>query len=323
MNTTIAIDPGAGAIKLYSAAGPVCQPSIIATDGAKPVSELALAGLDSGTMPTRINTETGAFYVGLNAHEWGRPIENLDPDRFNGSPELTALVYSALSWSLSCRGEPQRASVIVGLPLNILTGDEAAANAAEIKRWLAGRHVWTDSKGYYDLTITGVKLTSQPVGALMDYLLDENGHYIGENKRKARGEIGIISLGMNTVELLVVSNLQIVQRFTTGKASGVRRLLELCNPGDLYSRGEIDAKLRAGELNYKSALPIWSAEVSDVINKHWGESWKRFSAVIVTGGGALLLKSQLERKFLGFATFAHDPVISTARGLYKFALRSK
>lgn len=321
--TTIAIDPGAGAIKLYSAAGPVCQPSIISTNGTKPVSELALAGLDSGTMPNRVNTETGAFYVGLNAHEWGRPIENLDPDRFNGSPELTALVYSALSWSISCHGKQERASVIVGLPLNILTGEEAAANAAEVKRWLAGRHVWTDSKGYYDLTITGVKLTSQPVGALMDYLLDENGNYIGDNKRKARGEIGIISLGMNTVELLVVSNLQIVQRFTTGKASGVRRLLELCNPGDLYSRGEIDAKLRAGELNYKSALPIWSAEVSDVINKHWGESWKRFSAVIVTGGGALLLKSQLERKFLGFATFAHDPVISTARGLYKFALRSK
>lgn len=318
MNTVIAIDPGAGAIKLYSAYGPVCQPSIISTNGTKPVSELALAGLDSGTMPERIMTENGTFFVGLNAHKWGRPIENLDPDRFSGSPELTALVYSALS-----QLKPSRASIIVGLPINILTGEEAAANAAEVKRWLAGRHIWQDSSYVHDITITGVRITSQPVGALMDYLLDDAGHYIGDNKRKARGEIGIISLGMNTVELLVVSNLQIVQRFTAGKVSGVRRLLELCNPGDLYSRGEIDAKLRDGTLDYKSALPIWSAEVSDVINKHWGDAWRRFAAVIVTGGGALLLKQQLQRKFVGHATFAPDPVISTARGLYKFALRSQ
>lgn len=325
--TTIAIDPGAGAIKIYHANGRAVIPAIVATDGAETVS--ALAGLDSGAPPLRIITDRGAFLVGPQAHSWGRPCENLDPDRLRGSPELAALVYAAMADAEIGSG---RFSVIVGLPLELLTGDEAAANAAAVKGWLAGRHVWsTESQLHrvhdimlhrvHDIIINSVKVTSQPVGALMDYLLDDEGHYIPDNKRTAKGEIGIISIGMNTIELLAVSNLQIIQRFTAGRASGVRRLLELCNPAELYSRGEMDAQLRAGSLDTAAALPIWAAEVSDTINKRWGDSWRRFAAVIVTGGGSLLLRDQLIRKFAGRAWFPDDPVISTARGLYKFSRR--
>ncbi|MBV5325060.1 MAG: hypothetical protein J0626_07230, partial [Rhodospirillaceae bacterium] len=32
------------------------------------------------------------FYVGVGAHDYGRPVENLDVDRFNGTPEMKALL---------------------------------------------------------------------------------------------------------------------------------------------------------------------------------------------------------------------------------------
>lgn len=319
-STTIAIDPGAGAVKVFHSEGRAIVPAIVATDGAETVS--SLAGLDSGAPPLRVCTGRGAFLVGPQAHQWGRPVENLDPDRFHGSPELAALIYAAFGAAYPNIGLGGRFSVIVGLPLQVLTGDEAAVNAAAIKGWLAGRHVWSASDGRaHDITISSVRITSQPVGALMDYLLDDEGRYIPDHKRTAKGELGIISVGMNTVELLAVSNLQIVQRFTAGRASGVRRLLELCNASELYSRGEMDTRLRAGTLDTAAALPIWAAEVSDTINKSWGDSWRRFAAVIVTGGGSILLRDQLIRKFAGRAWFADDPVISTARGLFKFSRR--
>lgn len=320
MNTTIAIDPGAGAVKVFTGAHYYAAiPAIISTNGAARISDLA--GLASGAAPKRIETPRGAFLVGLNAHEWGRPVENLDPDRFTGSPELAALLYTALDQAYGLVELPATASVIVGLPLNILTGEEAAANAADVKTWLLGKHTWSVNGRARELHITGARITSQPVGALMDFMLDAEGHYIPENKRTAKGELGIMSIGMNTVELLAVNNLQIVQRFTAGRASGVRRLLELCNPNELYSRGEMDSKLRSGALDYKAALPVWAAEVSDAINKRWGDAWRRFALVIITGGGSYLLQEQLTAKFAGRVWFPADPILSTAAGLYKFSLR--
>jgi hypothetical protein len=314
----LAIDPGAGAIKLYGDFGFAELPSIIAIDGAATVS--SLAGLSSSQRPVHLVSERGSFLVGTTAHEWGRPVENLDPDRFTGAPEMEGLLCAALDKVVVGLGE--KFNVIVGLPLETLTGDEAAGNAQAVKDWLSGKHSWTADGRPSTCTINSVKVTSQPIGAMMDWLLDDTGKYIPERKALAGKEIGILSVGMNTIEMLAVHNMQIQQRFTAGRAMGVRRLLEILNPNDLYSRGEMDAQLRAGTLEgFERALPIWSSEVSDTINKRWGNAWQRFAAVIVVGGGAVLLQEMLTRKFQGRTWFPDLPVLATARGLFKFGLR--
>jgi hypothetical protein len=42
----------------------------------------------------------------------------------------------------------------------------------------------------------------------------------------------------------------------------VRRLLELVNTEGLYTLGELDGLLRNGQLETRSALPVWGREVS-------------------------------------------------------------
>jgi hypothetical protein len=311
----IAIDPGAGAIKIVTPEDWCQIPSIVAMGNGGHVSDLA--GLNAGPTPETVHVYGGEFAIGLHAHAWGRPIENLDADRFAGSVELEAL----LCYALDTMQVPDAITALVGLPLDVLTGPEAEENVAEVKHWLLGKHAYRRNGTERTVSINGVRIAAQPVGALMDFLLDENGHYISENRTHAKGEIGILSIGMNTVELLAVDNLRIVQRLTAGRASGVRRLLELCNPNELYSRGEMDARLRTGALDYSAQLPIWASEISDAIDKRWGNAWKRFNLVIVTGGGANLLMEPLTRKFAGRVWFPGDPVMSTARGLYKFGLR--
>jgi hypothetical protein len=122
------------------------------------------------------------------------------------------------------------------------------------------------------------------------------------------------------VELLAVRGREQVQRFSAGATSGVRRMLEILNGEGLYSLGEMDILLRSGQLNTGTARSVWEREVTGVIEKQWGKAWKRFAAVLIMGGGAILLKDTLPLKFGGKGYMPDNPVMSIARGLYKLGL---
>jgi hypothetical protein len=210
--------------------------------------------------------------------------------------------------------------VVTGLPNELLAGEAAPENIESVKRWIKGAHTWLADGQEYTVQIAEVKLASQVTGGLFDYLLNDQGHFITERKQALTGEAGIISVGFGTVELMVVRNRTPVQRFTTGTSSGVRRLLELVNQGRLYSLGELDLQLRSGQLDLSTALPIWEREVGRVISDQWGNQWKRFSAILAVGGGAILLRESLLRRFEGKVFIPEEPVQSIARGLYKMTL---
>jgi hypothetical protein len=240
-------------------------------------------------------------------------VENLDFDRLTGSPEILALLYGALSrYDLPL----DTFGMIVGLPVASLCDTDQQA----VKGLLRGEHHWVvDSQGKTAL-IGNVLVTSQPVGAMFDYLLTMDGEMTQEKRLVFRGEIGVLSVGMNTVEMLVVSNGAPVQRFTAGGTLGVRRLLELTNHDGLYSLGELDARLRQGTLDIHDAVPVWQSEVTGFVEKNWGSSYRRFQVIVVAGGGARILRDGLLMRFRDRAFIPDDPIISTARGLYKYTL---
>lgn len=97
----------------------------------------------------------------------------------------------------------------------------------------------------------------------------------------------------------------------------MRRLLEIVDAPGHYSLGELDARLRTGQLDIREALPVWEREVVGVIEKRWGQAWRRFAVILLVGGGAIVLKDYLPYRFNGKAFIQDDPVISISRGLYK------
>ena len=320
----IGLDLGMGACKVYGPAGGIQLPSHVSVADGRIVGQLA--GMKAATPPIRIAVDGRAFYVGETAHDWGRPIESIDYERLNGAPEMRAIVYAALMrYQQAARVVIDEPLVLwVGMPLEPLTGEPAAVRAtvAAVRAWLKGRHEFTVSDETVSnmavvIDVADVKITSQPTGALFDYLLDDDGRFIAERKGHLREEVGIISVGFNTVELLVVQNNAPVNRFTAGTTAGVRRLLELSNGDGYYSLGEMDGRLRSGALDIRATLPIWGREVSGAIEHTWGRSWRRFARVIVVGGGAIILNGQLA--FAGKAAVPDDPVLAIARGLYKMA----
>lgn len=315
----ISVDAGAGAIKVYGPHGGLQVLAQVSANSQHSVGRLL--GLASQKPPLHIQDNATSFYVDAGAHDWGRPVENLSHDRFSGTPEMRALFKAALTrYIQQCGPLDVPLQIMLGLPLEPLSGTDAPATVESARRWLKGAHTWQADDREYHVEVADVKVTSQPVGALFDYLLDDDGHFVPARKTAFTREVGIISIGFNTIELLVVRDKAPVQRFTAGTTAGVRRLLELVNQLRLYSLGELDVLLRAGKLDVRDSLPIWEGEVTGFIEQRWGTAWRRFAALLLVGGGALLLKDTLPARFQGKAIVPDEPILSIARGLYKLNL---
>jgi hypothetical protein len=64
-SATLGIDPGAGAIKIFGAAGGIQLPSIVSVDGGRTLSRMA--GLTQAKPPLHVRTRAGSFWLGSRA----------------------------------------------------------------------------------------------------------------------------------------------------------------------------------------------------------------------------------------------------------------
>ncbi|MBK8113306.1 MAG: ParM/StbA family protein [Candidatus Accumulibacter sp.] len=322
MTNYIALDAGFGNTRLYGSRGSVVLQSLVATNGTQTVSQWAIGDLKKiKAKPILISSAHGDYYVGPGAHQAGRPVENLDLDRMTG-PETKALLYGALSQYKT----PAAASLIIALPIALAQGPDGDRVKDQARALLVGDHTWQATidgqRKRRRLTIDDVLVTSQPAGAMFDYLLSADGTMSADMAalRKTK-TFGILSLGFNTIEMMIVDEGKMLPKSVSGDTFGVRRLLELLNADGAYSLGEIDTRLRAGKLDYTAALDRWSRDVLGQIEKHWDRTLqRRFAAVYVVGGGAILMRDALLTKFKDRLVIADDPILSIARGCYKYTL---
>ena len=268
-------------------------------------------------LPMIIRVDDTEFYVGTGAPNWGRPIDNLDDSRFvNGSPELRALLYGVLTRMNGGR----KLDLLVGLPQSTWETDREKPED-QIREWLVGKHVWAADGVSHSCTVGKVGVVSQPVGALYDHILDDDGQPIKENAAACWSkETAVVSVGFSTLELSVVTldNPPVIApRFTASATAGIRRLLRLSDPQNRYSLAELDAQLRRDSAFVQPMVAAWGAEVTGLIEQHWDDHWQRFARIIVVGGGSILLRQQLNEFFSGRAYFAPQPIFAVALGLYK------
>jgi len=313
---SVGFDGGFGGLKMWSHSGGLEMLSQVSTNGGGHFE--GMIGLKQAERPMMIETGDGQFYVGARSHNYGRRVVNMSFDRFSGSPEMRAMVYGIFTKYIQKHGVfTAPLSVFVGLPLGMMTEDLKESRLA-IRRWMMGHHEWKANGEIYSVEIGRVRWNSQPAGALFDYVMDFDGNPIAGHERALRERIGILSVGMNTVEKMVIDGQVLNEALTDSDKLGVRRLLELVN--NKMSIGELDVMLRNGTLKYKDKLPVWASEVNGCVERKWGEDLESFAAVLVVGGGAMLLGKMLNLVAGGEdkAVMAKDPVLSIACGLYKY-----
>jgi len=195
MTNIFAIDFGAGNLKVYGSQGGIMIASQIATVAGETLSKTI--GLRTSRPPLKIRLNGHAFYVGADAHDWGRPIEDLNDSRFaSGAPGLRAILYGAVTQYAQTYGLIELLSeplnVIVGLTQSSLSGETAKATANSVKHWLTDLHRWHANGSPWELEIAKAEVTSQAAGALFDYLLDDHGEFIPRRKSHFKQEIGIV-----------------------------------------------------------------------------------------------------------------------------------
>jgi len=324
----LALDPGASKLLAY---GPdsawAFQSSHVA-----PALGNGLAGGDGLSAPSARPMKISAvnvppLYVGDLAHRWGTPMSNNDFDRFGGAPEMRALFYAVLTQYTVAHG-PLTAPLHLGVALpNEFLGTASETEKQRVRDWLLGVHIWDadwqalDANGEARLRVEvgAVSIMAQAVATLFDYTLDDSGRLIPERKAATKGTIGIVNIGHRTVELTAVENGERLPRFTTGASIGAANLLRLYDPHGHAEVAELEPRLRSGRLDVADFLPLWERQPARLVDETWGNAWRRWSVVVVAGGGVLLLPTFADR-FNGKAFVPPMPAHAVARGAYKSLL---
>jgi len=313
------LDVGFGNFKLFGANASIILPSHVSVQTG---NEYQIAGMSSGRKPLNIIKDGTSYYVGENAHQWGTPIENVDSNRLLGSPEASILMHGVFTHYMKNNDlhNLDNITVAVGLPLELSKANEARSNAAKVRSWIQGTHQWGADGEQYQITIDTVLITSQAAGVIQDHALGLNGQPIGANKPAVLGEVGLISIGYRTIEIMVLNNMKMNQNLTAGTSGGVRELLEICNGDQLYTLGELDSQLRSGKVATPNQQKIWERQAIGHIEKVWGKKWRRFEKVIIVGGGAEIASKTIANYFGSKLHKPDEPVLAIAKGMYKWAI---
>lgn len=256
------------------------------------------------------------YCVGENALKWGEPIDSLDYQSMF-SPSKIALFCTAFA---QCRPPDNYIlkMLTVGLPVQALKDAAEMQLITERAKIFKGQIMFDLDNTAYSLRAERVKFMAQPAGTLLNFALDD--HFRG-NRKDHKGTIAVMDLGRNSADFYAMSNFEVSPRFVGGEKTGVRRLLSKINDG--RDVAELEAQLRAGRLHLtKPVLDSWLDEILGAMELIWPNPGK-FSIVLPTGGGVLVLGDLLYKVLIAKGAVLHWPenkeaaLLANAIGLWK------
>ena len=211
MAIIVGYDPGFGNTK-------VCidgRVSIVQSAVARPRDiGMAAIGMRAAGRKVPIVEFGGARYaIGSGAWNRGELFTSLDYSALAGDARR-ALLYGTLAGYLPDAAE---AELIVGLPVPLLADQAQATGVLAALRTLKGEHAFTLNGQPHGFVVTKLKVIPQPVGAYVDWLYD------GEMRLRPGGskaEVGVVDIGMNTLDLYALRAGEVVESFVGGAEVG-------------------------------------------------------------------------------------------------------
>ena len=336
----ISLDPGFGAFKSTQIYHQEYTTVVRAVVGAGTLNGTHLStGLGRGKQhqkPMTVQFDGAHYLVGENVHRYTRPIERLDFQRLGNGPELRALVYATL-W-LTLQDDESPANVLVGLPVQVLADTSLAASVrAQLRRWMIGTHEYAVNGVAVKHTIANVKTMAQPLGAFFAWGMDNGGNWIQSDNPRAK--FAVADIGFNTLDLFVIEDGRVNERYSSGDTLGMRRANSFIKNsvkqqfGVNISLQEADALTRQNKpvLHHSQGstdlTPLVNQALADTfggiasfMEDTWGNA-RQFRRVIITGGGAEALRDKLLALY-PHAIILPDAQTANAVGLAKFAQRN-
>ena len=231
----------------------------------------------------------------------------------------------------------------INVPINLVSGLPIGffkQNHERFDELLTGHHSVTyHSQNGQDTTkelyINKVRMLPQPLGSVLNLLMDDNGKIV--NKTLANQKIGVVDIGFRTTDFTILDRLRYIDRGSRTMESGIakgfsviaNKLREKCGVSvelyRLYNAAETGSiKMRGNRVNFvKIRDEVYSqlaASIANDIDRLWAADWD-IDAIILTGGGcrdlAQYLRPQITGNIIPVET-NRDPRLNNVLGYIKY-----
>ena len=209
----------------------------------------------------------------------------------------------------------------INAPVNVVSGLPIGFFKQHHKRFhelLSGHHTITyhspdGQETTKELYINKVRMLPQPLGSVLNLIMDDNGKII--NKELASQKVGVVDIGFRTTDFTILDHLRYIDRGSRTMESGIakgfsviaNKLREKCGVNvelyRLYNAAEIGSiKMRGHAFNFaKIRDQVYSqlaAPIASDIDRLWADDWD-IDAIILTGGGCRELAQYLQPQITG------------------------
>jgi plasmid segregation protein ParM len=221
--------------------------------------------------------------------------------------------------------------VVTGLPVAFYARDKDNLR----DRFLGEHRATREGRRTQLFRVVDCRVIPQPFGTLLSVALDSKGQVADQDL--ATGAIGVIDVGGKTTNLLSVNRLAEIGRETSSVNVGawdvVRAVREhlagACPNLDLRDHQIVDAVIRQSVRYYGELVdlaPVVDATLEPMAEAVIAQATQLWSgaaaldAILVAGGGALLLGPYISRHFRHARTVP-NPIFANAMGYWKLAQR--
>ena len=280
--------------------------------------------------PYNIKFNGRNYLVGPNVERYTTPLQRMDFARLGDGAEAQALTYAALGLVLGPGNHPS-ARVVVGFPVEVMRDEDQANNVLNtLRSWMEGTHQFQIDGQEYCIDIDKVRVLAQPLGGFYSWAFNKEGKF-KVSQSELQGEILVIDIGFNTLDLYGLNNMKLEPKYTTGDTAGVRRAADKLAE---YIRQQFDVRVSRTEANdllmssnpvfryaggntdltpvIKQVLEASTTEIINICETKIGNG-KQFSHIFFTGGGSQLLKKEMLKHY-PFALVLPNTVMANATG---------
>ena len=231
----------------------------------------------------------------------------------------------------------------INVPINVVSGLPIGyfkQNHERFNEILTGHHSITyhshnGEKTTREIYINKVRMLPQPLGSILNNLMDTDGKIVDEDL--AAQKVGVVDIGFRTTDFTVLDHLRYIDRgsrtIDTGISKGFsvisNKLREKCGVGvELYrlykAAEEGTIKMRGHGFSFEKIRDqVYSqlaATIANDLDRLWADDWD-IDAIILTGGGCRELSKYLQPLITGNVMpvdLNADPRLNNVLGYAKY-----
>jgi plasmid segregation protein ParM len=226
-------------------------------------------------------------------------------------------------------------NVVSGLPIGYFKQNFERFNEVLTGHHSITYHTHNGQEKTKEIYINKVRMLPQPLGTVLNQLMDDNGQIV--NEALANPKIGVVDIGFRTTDFTILDHLRYIDRGSRTLDSGIskgfsvisNKLREKCGVGvelyRLYKAAEMGSiKMRGHGFTFtKIRDQVYSqlaGNIANDIDRIWADDWD-IDTIILTGGGCRELANYLQPLINGNVQpvdLAVDPRLNNVMGYIKY-----